>query len=177
MRKFGLLFFALATGAVLTAGFNSGVNAGALSLMFGSDHIDRSSSLVVKIKKKKHNEGNQGERSCPAGYVVLEKPNKYGSFCEPKDGLPAPAPAEAEKCKFGMIGTPPNDCRCPEHTEFEGYKGCVRKAEEKYCRDYSYEQAGERVEFLNLCRALNRVGECNQPPHTSYLKCCCHWYP
>jgi hypothetical protein len=62
----------------------------------------------------------------PAGYVVLEKPNKYGSFCEPKKGLPnTTPPAEAEKCKFGMFGTPPNDCHCPEGTEFQGYKGCV----------------------------------------------------
>jgi hypothetical protein len=29
-----------------------------------------------------------GEHACPAGYVVLDKPNKYGSFCEPKEGFP-----------------------------------------------------------------------------------------
>jgi hypothetical protein len=48
-----------------------------------------------------------GERSCPAGYVVLDKPNQYGAFCEPKEGLPKTTP---EACKFGMFGTPPNDC-------------------------------------------------------------------
>jgi hypothetical protein len=47
MRKFGLLFFALATGAIMFAGgVNSGVNAGALSLMFGSDLA----RLVERVK-------------------------------------------------------------------------------------------------------------------------------
>lgn len=64
----------------------------------------------------------QGEIACPPGYVVLDKPNKYGACCEPKEGFPAPA---TEKCKFpGEVGTPPN-CHCPENTEFVGYKGCV----------------------------------------------------
>jgi hypothetical protein len=42
-----------------------------------------------------------GERSCPAGYVVLDKPNQYGAFCEPKEGLPKTTP---EAGKFGMFG-------------------------------------------------------------------------
>jgi hypothetical protein len=37
--------------------------------------------------------GSQGERSCPPGYVVLKEKNKYGAFCEPKEGFPAPATA------------------------------------------------------------------------------------
>lgn len=80
-----------------------------------------------KPKKKKTGNKCQGEISCPAGYVVLDKPNKYGACCEPKDASPdkQPAPA-AEKCKFpGQVGTPP-DCSCPPGTEFRGYKGCVR---------------------------------------------------
>src|SRR4051794_3968449 len=40
------------------------------------------------LKGNKH-KGSQGERSCPPGYVVLDKPNKYGAFCEPKGGFPA----------------------------------------------------------------------------------------
>jgi hypothetical protein len=72
-----------------------------------------------------------GERSCPAGYVVLDKPNQYGAFCEPKEGLPKTTP---EACKFGMIGTPP-DCHCPEHMEFAGYKGrvWVNQPKKGYC--------------------------------------------
>ncbi len=33
--------------------------------------------------------------------------------------------AEEESCKFGMVGTPPNNCECPTGTEFAGYKGCI----------------------------------------------------
>lgn len=72
---------------------------------------------------------NSGERSCPPGYVVLDKPNKYGAFCEPREGFPAsssPAPKQAAKCQFpGEIGTPPN-CRCPSDTQFYGYRGCMK---------------------------------------------------
>ena len=40
-------------------------------------------------------------RACPPGYVVLDKPNKYGAFCEPREGFcPADRP----------LGTPPNCC-------------------------------------------------------------------
>ncbi len=35
-----------------------------------------------------NNAGSQDEHSCPPGYVVLDKPNKYGAFCEPKEGFP-----------------------------------------------------------------------------------------
>jgi hypothetical protein len=78
-----------------------------------------------KPKKKKTSNICAGDVSCPAGYVVLDKPNKYGACCEPKEGFPdKPAPA-AEKCKFGMVGTPPN-CECPFGSVFSGYKGCLK---------------------------------------------------
>lgn len=42
-----------------------------------------------------------GERACPPGYVVLDRPNQYGAFCEPKEGFcPPDRPS----------GTPPNCC-------------------------------------------------------------------
>jgi len=66
----------------------------------------------------------EGEIACPPGYVVLDKPNKYGACCEPKEGFPAPA-KEPEKCKFGMVGTPPN-CECPFNSVFSGYRGCLK---------------------------------------------------
>jgi hypothetical protein len=174
MRKSCLLFFTLATGAImLVGGFNSGVNAGSLSLMFGSDLVDRSSSLIVKIKKK-HNQGNQGERSCPAGYVVLEKPNKYGSFCEPKEGLPAPAPAEAEKCKFGMIGTAPNDCHCPEGTEFQGYKGCVKVHQGHICEVFEGSGDPKYFPFMQKCVSVYKsTGDCQTTTEGSKMFCCC----
>jgi hypothetical protein len=37
-------------------------------------------------------ETEPGERTCPVGYVVLDKPNKYGAFCEPKEGFPTMPP-------------------------------------------------------------------------------------
>lgn len=102
------------------------------------------SGLVVKVKKKKkkHQGGEQGEHSCPPDYVVLKEPNKYGSYCEPKGGLPATPQAE-EKCKFpGEVGTPPN-CSCPAGTEFLGYKGCVPFKTAQYCSDNN--QPGDRL--------------------------------
>jgi hypothetical protein len=40
------------------------------------------------------NTGNkcQGEVACPPGYVVLDKPNKYGACCEPREGFCPPRP-------------------------------------------------------------------------------------
>jgi hypothetical protein len=77
---------------------------------FGNKKNDDDDDADDKPKKT----GNicEGEVACPPGYVVLDKPNKYGACCEPKEGLPAPKPTEAEKCKFGMVGTPPN-CEMP----------------------------------------------------------------
>ena len=73
---------------------------------------------------------------CEPGLVVLEKPNKYGACCEPKEGSPAPAPAEAQKCPYGMIGTPPNNCDCPTGTDFQGYKGCVKLNAGRICQNF-----------------------------------------
>jgi hypothetical protein len=57
--------------------------------------------------------------NCEAGFVKLEKPNKYGACCEAREGLPP------EKCKFpGQINPP--KCDCPPFTEFLGYRGCVK---------------------------------------------------
>jgi hypothetical protein len=100
-------------------------------LVCGKD-IDNDVGADDNKPEKKKKTGNicAGEVSCPAGYVVLDKPNKYGACCEPVDASksapkPAPAPA-AEKCKFpGEVGTPPN-CHCPADTEFYGYQGCMK---------------------------------------------------
>ncbi|TIW51658.1 MAG: hypothetical protein E5V54_32905 [Mesorhizobium sp.] len=50
-----------------------------------------------KKKKKDADVGSQGERSCPPGYVVLREKNKYGAFCEPKEGFPTQDPAPETK--------------------------------------------------------------------------------
>jgi hypothetical protein len=95
MRKFGLLSLALVMIAAMFDGRLSSEAKADVWLLVGarSGLADHSSELIVKVKKKKkkHDDGGTtqpGERSCPVGYVVLEKPNKYGSFCEPKEGLP-----------------------------------------------------------------------------------------
>jgi hypothetical protein len=54
-------------------------------------------SVLLLVKKKHKPDGNgdssssgdgtpSGEHSCPEGYVVLKEKNKYGAFCEPKEG-------------------------------------------------------------------------------------------
>jgi hypothetical protein len=141
------------------------------------------SSLVVKIKKKKKkHQGGNGERSCPPGYVVLAEPNKYGSYCEPKEGLPG-TPQPAEKCKFpGEVGTPPN-CSCPEGTEFVGYKGCVKFQSNSYCSDNN--QPGDRL--LNSTELMPFRDKCmsqykGTPSCATFsteglgqYRCCCYY--
>ena len=80
------------------------------------------------------------KRDCGPGYRELDKPNKYGAYCEeiapancpagwtgkpPACQPPAPKPAPAPvpdpvgpspKCAPPKIGTPPN-CRCPNHLD------------------------------------------------------------
>jgi hypothetical protein len=137
--------------------------------------------LLVKIKKNKKNNtdagaqpgaapnnsaagsGNkcEGEHACPAGMVVLDKPNKYGACCEaakegvckkgligtppnctcPEGTLPLGAgdnPCVAkENCPFpGQVGNPPN-CECPKDTEFVGYKGCVKYEDKSTCKVFT----------------------------------------
>lgn len=66
----------------------------------------------IKGKKKKGT-GGKGEHACPPGYVVLAKPNKCGSFCEPKEGDPCapkgqtPGPATVQNvcCDANLNGT------------------------------------------------------------------------
>jgi hypothetical protein len=86
-------------------------------------------------KKKKGDQATPGERSCPPGYVVLDKANRYGNFCEPREGFPTKTDqAKTDgtqgsqkwtKCENGTVGTPPN-CTCPFGSEFFGAKGCMK---------------------------------------------------
>lgn len=126
-----------------------------------------------QTKAKAKEPDNQGERACPPGYVVLEKANKYGAFCEPREGLPAPQAAEPEKCKFpGEVGTPPN-CSCPNGTEFLGYKGCVAFTyQEAYCINPSVPGGGFNTraseDLAKQCKAEGGYGECK-----TQTSCCC----
>jgi hypothetical protein len=79
MRKFGPLLLLVLITAL--SGTRSDGNAGALGLSHVADpHANAWSDLFVQIKKKKNKGDTQGEHSCPPGYVVLDKPNKYGAY-------------------------------------------------------------------------------------------------
>ena len=126
--------------------------------------------LLVKIKKNKKNNtdagaqpgaapnnsaagsGNkcEGEHACPAGMVVLDKPNKYGACCEAaKEGV----------CKKGLIGTPPN-CTCPEGTLplGAGDNPCVAKENCPFPRT-GRKSAQLRVPQGHRIRRLQRLRE------------------
>ena len=113
--------------------------------------------------------------NCEAGFVKLQKPNKYGACCEAREGLPPPKSAEPAKCKFpGEVGTPPN-CSCPPGTEFMGYRGClpVQKKAESYCRKIVPTQ---KTLFENTCRTSHSGAytNCGIDSPTQYT-CCCNW--
>ena len=163
MQKFGLLFFTFVFGILMLAsGLVSEAGAGGwLAMTVVGGHLaNGSSALVLKVKKKKQ------DHSCPEGYVRLDKPNKYGALCEPKEGLPA---TEPEKCKFGMIGTPPNDCHCPAGTEFAGYKGCLKP---KTCKIFADDDYKNILAFQNNCLA-NRGTPDGCVLYTSRRATCC----
>jgi hypothetical protein len=154
--------------------------------------------LVVKVEKKKQNKnGNNdggngatqqvasdaadgGDHVCPSGYVVLDKPNKYGNYCEPREGV----------CAKGMIGTPPNcacpegtlplgpvdqpcvakvacpfpgqvgnapNCECPKGTEFIGYKGCKKVTVNTTCDNVDYPDGIEP--YFAKCKAMGGTAE------------------
>jgi hypothetical protein len=162
-----------------------------LSALGLTGDVSRSSSdLLIKIgekkkKKKKRDEDGkdnatgEGERSCPAGYVVLDKPNKYGSYCEPKEGLPEPKKEEPKKeivtCKFGTVGTYPN-CECPAGTEFAGpSRGCIKFTEKSYCTDYTAYGEGVPkgpVSFVDKCQTQYK-GKPDCPLKPPVYRCCC----
>lgn len=138
-----------------------------------TDNGDGGTDSHKKQKKKKKDQGNPGERSCPPGYVVLDKPNKYGAFCEPVDTSKSAPAKEAEKCKFGMVGTPPN-CACPEGTKFFGYKGCLHTL---YCSGWhSNEYAAEQQKtWIPKCKAQSGIPDCHAVTRPGVVfECCCY---
>jgi hypothetical protein len=116
----------------------------------------------------------QGEVACPSGYVVLDKPNKYGACCEPKEGFPN---TEAKK---------PGPGSCPAGTEFvANYGKCMFVR----CQSYSPEAAGEPKErvsdwprgFENNCTNAGggRAAICKSRPNPTrpewlLFDCCCY---
>ena len=125
--------------------------------------------------------------NCEAGFVKLEKPNKYGACCEAREGLPAPKQQEAEKCKFpGEVGTPPN-CSCPAGTEFMGYRGCLPKKaadpigpspkkviNECYTFPFVKGEQAHQAPFTAKCQDVYKGKiQCDGTFASGKLKCCC----
>jgi hypothetical protein len=63
-----------------------------------------------------------GEHCCPIGYVVLEKPNKFGAICEPKEGLPGAQPSTARFACGASVSK-------PDGTFIGGYVSIVTAAD------------------------------------------------
>jgi hypothetical protein len=140
-----------------------------------------------------------GDHVCPAGYVTLDKKNKYGAFCEPREGVcakgligtppnckcpegtlsigTADQPCVAKmNCPFpGEVGNPPN-CECPKGTEFVGYKGCVKVTVKETCENVD---AIKIDAYITNCQKLGGEGEAApitrvfQPGEKQYTTECC----
>jgi hypothetical protein len=65
---------------------------------------------------------------CPAGYRELDRPNRYGAYCEIIPVTPSAPRPTPQVCPAGKIGTPPN-CKCPGGYEDDGDGGCMRKVQ------------------------------------------------
>ena len=125
--------------------------------------------------------------NCEAGFVKLEKPNKYGACCEAREGLPPPKQQEAEKCKFPGQINPPN-CDCPPGTEFMGYRGCLpekapdpigpspkKVINECYTFPFTREDPqAYQAPFTDKCRDVYKGKiQCDGTFASGKLKCCC----
>jgi len=107
----------LIAAAIFVLGSSFDVNAGKKCITVGEKSICFDDGKSKKsnddddpgkkdggVNQDEQNKGaadKSGDRACPPGYVVLEKPNKYGAFCEPKEGFCPPDRPN---------GTPPNCC-------------------------------------------------------------------
>jgi hypothetical protein len=127
----------------------------------GADGLSgESSSLLLQVKKKKHKHNDDsdgdssssgdstssGKHSCPEGYVVLDKANKYGAFCEVQQGL----------CPTGFDGSPPNCTVCGSVSADDAEVATtIFKNERPQCKI-------ERVS-VTCQKAVNGTSEC-----------CCH---
>jgi len=158
---------------------NRSAEAGVIPAFSAPIDLGDASELLIKIKKKKHTDDDNnttpnGEHACPAGYVVLDKPNKYGAFCEPKEGLPEP-PKEKVVCKFpGQVG---DDCYCPPGTEFGGFKGCIQKVFATYCGVETPGPGGDGplILFKGICKDKGGEVMCIDCQDGGWGCCCGVW--
>jgi hypothetical protein len=169
------------TGDFLTVGFKCGMVDGKFvcgkkegsSKKNDDDDDDDDDDDQPKKSKDKVIPKTCGKKvNCEAGFVKLEKPNKYGACCEAREGLPPPKQQEAEKCQFpGEVGTPPN-CKCPDGTEFMGYKGCVKKVVQKICCTGKYPDGssagsacgGDEAALRKIMASSRKIADPATPP-------------
>jgi hypothetical protein len=68
-------------------------------------------NAVPTLKQEDEHQGSPlGKRDCGEGYVALDKPNKYGAYCE----------RAATTCPKDYVGTPPKCEYCPNGKTEEG---------------------------------------------------------
>ena len=196
MLRAAFVAFSISALALVFWGPNSqaGWSDAATSLSSGA------SSVVVSVKKHKNDDDDDDDDkpkkskdkvipktcgkkvNCEAGFVKLEKPNKYGACCEAREGLPSPKTAQPEKCQFpGEVGTPPN-CSCPKGTEFLGYKGCVKHSMQRVNCElvpnkpgaYVRQDFWEQKKCFPLYGKDKSWGSCvSYQGSTDPLQCCC----
>ena len=177
----------IGSGLVLKAGFGCKMQDGKLvcgKTKKSDDDNDDDDDDDDKPKKSKDKviPKTCGKKvNCEAGFVKLEKPNKYGACCEAREGLPPPKPQQADKCQFpGEVGTPPN-CTCPPGTEFMGYKGCLPKKAEPPAKkggSYCSQEVPESMVPLakQTCTNNHPGGWLNcSIPKPGFVICCCNW--
>ncbi len=111
-----LALLSVSPSPVFKAGFGCNFENGKLVCGKGNGGNDDQESHKKKKKHQDTDTGSQGERYCPPGYVVLDKPNKCGSFCEPKEGdpcaqaeTPATTPAPTKFCCGAKVSAPGDD--------------------------------------------------------------------
>jgi hypothetical protein len=113
------------------------------------------------------NTGNicEGEIACPPGYVVLDKPNKYGACCEPKEGFPetTPAPEGGGSAVPEDASSPePTNadyakCKVPQQKSFVG-KGCLMG------HDSSALPESKAAEYRTTCKGKSGIALCGPVP-------------
>jgi hypothetical protein len=132
---------------------------------------------TTTTRRKKTGNICEGEIACPPGYVVLDKLNKYGACCEPKEGFPettpkpedsaAPAPEDASSPE------PTNNdyakCKVPEQKSFVG-KGCLKG------HDSAALPESKKPEYVTTCKGKSGIPLCGPvPSRGGQFECWCYF--
>jgi hypothetical protein len=118
----------------------------------------------------------EGEIACPPGYVVLDKPNKYGACCEPKEGFPTttPAPAPTDAVPEDASSPEPTNadygkCKIPEQKSFVG-RGCLKGHDSTALPEY------KAAEYTTTCKGKSGIPLCGPvPSRGGQFECWCYF--